>query len=352
MQSTGITKTKVGPGSKRVAFVVPIGSLLKILVCTAAVFGLAVYACVRARSTLWEEQHKLEDARQNAIEFGHDAAVNLLRIGVELEAHLKLEKEWGHNEEMFMERARELEETHRFLIMKTFHSRFDEFSAELNAVLPAVVALRVEEMISKHRGLMFKGLDTQVAKFGIGLDKLNSGYLKTITTEADRASDRLQFIHDLVQEASISAGVGDLHTIGDDLLDFTLKKFFVNAKDKIEDAQKMDLPGKTIEKIIMYLDDFERQNADQVLESVSEMLFPSGKNEGESVHGAPHYKGGSVEAYLEEILYLDHYKKKVWPTIMLEMGKWESMEHSGPQTMEFVNGMVLNNSIPALWLMP
>jgi len=352
MESTGITKTKVGPGSKQVAFVIPVGSLLKIMICTAAVFGLVVYASVHAKRAVWDEQHKLEEARQNAVEFGHDAAVNLLRIGLELEAHLKLEKDWAHNEKMLMERANELEENHRFQISKTFHDHFDVFSRVLKKEIGDSYSEAVKSLVESQRTLIFKAMDNSVAEFGENLKELNTAYVETISEEAIQANDRLEFVHDLVQEASISAGVGNLHTIGDELLDSTLEKFFGKAKDKIEEAQAMNLPTDTLKTINMYLDDFERQNADQVLESVAEMLFPSGKNEGESAHGAPHYKGGSVEAYLEYILYLDYFKTSIWPKIMIEMGLWKSRDHSGPQVMEFINSMVLNNSIPALWLMP
>ena len=81
----GIRKTKVGASGKEMAYLVPIFSMVKILLLTFGCFGLVGYACLQAKAQLWAEHHKLEEARQDALEFGHDAAVNLLRIGMELE---------------------------------------------------------------------------------------------------------------------------------------------------------------------------------------------------------------------------------------------------------------------------
>ena len=60
----------------------------------------------------------------------------------------------------------------------------------------------------------------------------------------------------------------------------------------------------------------------------------------------------SVEAYLEDVLYLDFYKFEVWPKLSATFKDWEENRLSAPDVMQSLNEMIIKNSIPALWLMP
>ena len=110
--------------------------MIKIVAATFVVFGVLLLICIRAKSTMLEAQQKYVMLREEEMRDGHKAATKLLRIGLELEAHLKWEKNWQRSESQFVERITEVEEDLRFKIARSFASNFDAFGEKLRQLLP------------------------------------------------------------------------------------------------------------------------------------------------------------------------------------------------------------------------
>ena len=98
-----------------------------------------------------------------------------------------------------------------------------------------------------------------------------------------------------------------------------------------------------------YLKDFENRNADEVVKDVMRVLFPPGRQEQTSVYGIPTYNGGSVESWMEEILFLDSYNRNTWPLLSEMETQWKGNRRRASDILKELNGMVLKGTIPAVW---
>ena len=114
MPSLGIKRTKYGPGDKKRAYLVDGLTAFYIVIGVLAATAILVFAVVRTKETLWQAQHQLIDDKTAAETFSHQAAVQLLEMSGELEAHLAEEIEWDTQERQYFERVQELEEELRF----------------------------------------------------------------------------------------------------------------------------------------------------------------------------------------------------------------------------------------------
>jgi len=71
---------------------------------------------------------------------------------------------------------------------------------------------------------------------------------------------------------------------------------------------------------------FGLENAKDVQMKVHDMLFPPGKRDQASKYGAPPYKGGSIEAYLDRLLFLHEFRTVLHPQLHATARKWQNHE--------------------------
>ena len=128
-----------------------------------------------------------------------------------------------------------------------------------------------------------------------------------------------------------------------------LREFFSRAKSTYVESAQIDLSEEKRSTLEMYLKDFENRNADEVVKDVMRVLFPPGRQEQTSVYGIPTYNGGSVESWMEEILFLDSYNRNTWPLLSEMETQWKGNRRRASDILKELNGMVLKGTIPAVW---
>ena len=128
-----------------------------------------------------------------------------------------------------------------------------------------------------------------------------------------------------------------------------LKQFFARAKKTYIESAQIDLSEEKRSTLETYLKDFENRNADEIVKDVTRVLFPPGRQEQTSVYGIPTYNGGSVESWMEEIIFLDSYNRNTWPLLSEMETQWKANRRRASDILKELNGMVLKGTIPAVW---
>ena len=128
-----------------------------------------------------------------------------------------------------------------------------------------------------------------------------------------------------------------------------LKQFFARAKKTYIKSAQIDLSEDKRSTLETYLKDFENRNADEIVKDVTRVLFPPGRQEQTSVYGIPTYNGGSVESWMEEIIFLDSYNRNTWPLVREMETQWKANRRRASDILKELNGMVLKGTIPAVW---
>eukprot|EP00939_MAST-03C_sp_MAST-3C-sp1_P000686 g686.t1 len=340
--------------------------MIKIIVATFAVFGILVLFCIRAKSTVWEAQQKYSTLREEEMRDGHKAATKLLQISLELEAHLKWEKDWQRSEGQFVERINEIEEDLRFKMARSFASNFDAFGEKLRHLLRESGegkggAGDFEIVVKEGKDDIQNNLDKLIEEFGDRLHSLGGKYLRMAQNEARKANERLEIVRNIVKAAST---VVKNHYAGDRTnedskddedddapIDDLLRKLFKQAEKRFDRAEASHLRPDALEQIRIFHKDFDTFNAEEILRDLSALIYPSGRRSGQLAGGVEPYEGGSVEAYLEKILALEKYKKETWPRLEKMRAQWVSGLTDTGTVLREASTMVLEGDIPPVWIL-
>lgn len=342
--------TKIGADAKQKGLIVSLKSVLRVGIITCLIFTVLVVFCVQTKRAI-SSQGSRYDA-ENRVKVTH-----LVQIGFQLEAYIKDAQVRSRREVQFMERVNELEEKLRFSATQKFDVAFDYFEAELKSAIGSETfeSEITQKKISHSRGLILKLIDDTIGKFGDELESLNNAFEEESGgTNRDEAQiENLERVRNIVREALSEAGVDSLkyETREQDEVELSemLREFFSRAKSTYVESAQIDLSEEKRSTLEMYLKDFENRNADEVVKDVMRVLFPPGRQEQTSVYGIPTYNGGSVESWMEEILFLDSYNRNTWPLLSEMETQWKGNRRRASDILKELNGMVLKGTIPAVW---
>eukprot|EP00750_Incisomonas_marina_P015489 INCI18334.2.p1 GENE.INCI18334.2~~INCI18334.2.p1 ORF type:complete len:355 (+),score=72.74 INCI18334.2:333-1397(+) len=352
MPSLGIKRTKYGPGDKKKAYLVDGLTAFYIVLAVLVGSAILIYSVVQTKESLWGVQHELMDEKTEAEKFSHKAAVEILQMTGELEAHLAEEIEWDTQERQYFERVQELEEELRFGMIDKVGKLKDEIRIALDgASVPKMMSDKVLGALEPVIKSLSKDTDGAIGKFGDDMETLGQMYLDYIKTETSRDKDRLAVLHQRVAKFSKEAGLPAVNSLSDDELDAKLYKFLKNADSETEIAYAMELPGPVAQIIKHIKDQFELSDVVEVQQQLHDLLFPQGKKDQESKYGAPAYRGGSIEAYLDRLLFLHKYRTELHPQLHATARKWQNHEISSAEFLQFMLGGVEKGIYPAQWLL-
>jgi len=180
--------------------------------------------------------------------------------------------------------------------------------------------------------------------------ELNKVYLTQLQDEAQKNYFGLKTAHKLIKEfAGKSALANDNLPL--DELDAKLNNFFKNVEKKAKRAKSIRVPRNAVDKIETLLHDFDKLSVVEVHKRITNLLFPGGKNEGKPKYGVTKYDGGSIQAYLENILFLQDFKQQLYPALMDKKGLWESRELTSYELLDSILHIVEKGVLPATWLL-
>jgi hypothetical protein len=171
MPSLGISRTKYGPGDKQRAYLVDGTTALYIVVCVVVCSVLLLYSVVNTKESLWDAQHELMDDKTKAERFSHAAAVEILQMTAELEAHLAEEIEWDTQERLYFERVEELEEEMRLKVNRQIANLQKMIMTALQT-LPDAHADVVMNALDPVVKQLSKETDDCIGKFGEDMQTL------------------------------------------------------------------------------------------------------------------------------------------------------------------------------------
>lgn len=350
MPSLGIKKTKYGPGDKQRAYLVDGVTAFYIVVCVSACALLLLYSVGQTKTALWESQHELIDKKNEAEKFSHDAAVQILQMTAELEAHLAEEIEWDEQERQYFERVEELEEEMRFEVNNKVNDLKNMITSALESQ-PASISENVLTALEPVIKMLSTETDTAIGKFGEDMQTLGQMYLDFIKKESSRDKDRLAVLHERISTFSKQYGLGDVNGLSDEELDAKLYKFLKNADGETDIAYGMELPDDVAQTLRRFKEQYEFSNVEQVQQQLHDLLFPQGKGDQASKFGAPAYPGGSVEAYIDRLLFLHKYRTELHPQLHSTARKWQDHKISSAEFLQFMLNGVEKGIYPAQWLL-
>lgn len=354
MPTFGIERTKTGPGSKTRAIIIPDGTCLQIVLGIGVFFVMLMFYVVQVKNSMWAEKHALMDDKLKAENFAHEAATTIMKLTVDLEAHIAHEIEWNRMEQQMVERHTELQENSRININNiVFESlkNLDNFvETEVMNVDQELVA-NVHSVLNQQQDLMNKRMNEEFDEYMKQTHELYQAYLDTIQEETDKNKSGMQAIHKLLTKFAARAGVGRDSETSDHEIDDKLKGFFTKVEKTFSGASELKLPKEVVTKIEQLQKDFKMTAVGDIVKRMNALLFPGGANEGASLYGVKHYTGGSLEAYLENILFLDRFTKKLYPELEKRMEKWEAKELDSFELLDDILRMVESGELPATWLM-
>ena len=183
---------------------------------------------------------------------------------------------------------------------------------------------------------------------------MNKAFEKERESNSRERNDRqrLENVRDLVRNALSEAGVSSSNKNKEETeLSEMLTTFFRHAEDTFAKSSQIELPEDKRVVIETYLKDFETRNAEEVIKDLTRVLFPPGRQEQSSAYGIPIYNGGSVESWMEEILFLDSYIKETWPFLSEMQNQWKANRRRASDILKELNEMILKGGVvPAAWL--
>mgnify|MGYP000568753066 CR=1 FL=1 len=173
MPSLGIKRTKYGPGDKKKAYLVDSFTAFYIVVGVLASAALLFLIVAQTKESLWDAQHELMNDKTEAEKFSHKAAVQILQMTAELEAHLAEEIEWDTEEREYFERVQDLEEKLRTDIGVIV----GRLKSEIIKALDSLPASKSDEILGDLEPVVRQlGKDTDgiIAVFGDKIESLGS----------------------------------------------------------------------------------------------------------------------------------------------------------------------------------
>ena len=362
---SGIRRVKVGASAKETAFLIPLKSLICIFFGSCVFFFVLATICVRLKEAGLGDRRRLSSVRSSHIEKelqnGRNAAMKLLQIGIELEAHLQLEKDYDKNEERFLSQARAFSEDLRGAAgraidreMTRLRERIETLGDDENSQENVLDRSNANAIVNEAHEAMSSAIDRLLETFGNDLSKLGETDLKKARKVTSIATKRIASVRTLVRETS-----DEIATTADEdapnesersELRHVASKFVELANERYDTVRSAHLKSETLRTIEMYRREIELRNAKEVLIDTTKLLFPSGRRELATSHNFAPYEGGSVEAYLENIIYSYKYKTDIWPKIERVAAKWKSGDLDTPTTVRTFAKMALDGEVPATWL--
>jgi len=177
MPSLGIKRTKYGPGDKQRAYLVDSLTAFYIIMCVLVSAAVLVFIAAESKEGLWQAQHELIDGKTEAEKFSHKAAVEILQMTAELEAHLAEEIEWDTQEQQYFERVQELEEELRIKVAKQVFALKEEIKTALKE-LPQVKADAVLTALTPVVQSLSDETDGAIGKFGDSIENLGQMFVE------------------------------------------------------------------------------------------------------------------------------------------------------------------------------
>jgi hypothetical protein len=327
-------------------------------------FSLATSAYAR---TLETSIAASAEARRRVM---HANAIRMLSMGAELESHLAQDVEWERQEQQFAERAQELEEAMRLRVSDAFYQGFKAFSdAAQGAADGPGEKKRIKSTAEEWRKTIFERIDAQIEAYGDEMSDLNQRYMTKTKDEARRSRSRskaigraLRTVAQTAREtmARVDGSPGDAApSQEDDDLGKKIEHFFDRAADfSVAHMKEVWMPKAVEKELRMMRDDFERQSPQQVIERTQALLFPKGLRANDPMHADPTsrygvqpYVGGSVEAYLDQILFGSDFMATEWPALEQMQDDWEAGRLEGIDVLERLIQKVADRKVPPAWLM-
>lgn len=352
----GIKKVKTGAKGTEPALLIDANLWLRMVMCVFLMLGMlagAVYFNRNYANTLLKQVDMVAENRRRAV---HRAAIQMLEMGTELETHLTQEVKWEHIERQLAERQQELEEDMRMKVSKSFYEQYDAMAKALKDA--GTAGEERNKMVAEWRLKIYESMDQAFEKYGNDMETLSKSYVKKASTEAGHDHTRLLKIKGML------AMVGDMakdtlqidgdNDSGDDDLDEVLKRFFDCSDNYAEGHEKeVWMPREVEDELKMLRSDFERQNPAEVIDRVHKLLFPGGKafdEAGESVYGVPKFDGGSIEEYLDTVLFGSDFMLNEYSVLEQTRQDWEAGDIESIDVLQTITAKVANGTVPAEWL--
>lgn len=307
----------------------------------------------QAKVDYWNRKHELMNEKRKAEIYAHDATMTIMGLIVDLEAHIAHEIEWNHMEEQMVERQNELQESSRIAINGIVYDSMQRLGDLIESDMTGVeepVKKKVHTVFEKQQHVMNAKMGAAFDEYTEQTKELNKVYLTQLQDEAQKNYFGLQAAHKLIKEfAGKSALANDNLPL--DQLDAKLSNFFKNVEKKAKRAKSIRVPRNAVDKIEVLLHDFDKLSAVEIHKRITALLFPGGTNEGKPKYGVTKYDGGSIQAYLENILFLQDFKQQLYPALMDKKGRWESREMSSYELLDSILHIVEKGVLPATWLL-
>lgn len=356
MPSLGIERTKTGSGSKTRALIIPECACFQFLGVLTVFFIMLLLYVQQAKIDYWNHKHELMNEKRKAELFAHDASMTIMGLIVDLEAHIAHEIEWNHMEEQLVERQNELQEASRREINQIVYASVQELGKKVEEELSLGVQghndvrTKVHNVFGTEQHTMNAKMSAAFEEYTTQTQNLNKVYLTRIQDEANRNKEGLKAAHKMIKQFAMINGVAK-DGMPQEQLDYKINLFYKNVEKNGKRAKGIKLPKKAVKEIEMLLKDFDKLSVEEVIKRMTKLLFPGGKNEGKPLFGVSKYQGGSLEAYLENVLFLQDFKTQLYPTLLDKKDRWESRELSSYDLLDEILRMVEKSVLPATWLL-
>jgi len=354
MPVLGIERTKTGAGDKTSAWLIADTALLKIITVIGVGFLTLFLYINQVKTEIWTQKHVMMSQKTKAENFAQDAVTQIMRLTVALEGHLAHEVEWERMDNQMVERLKEIQEETRLALegaMNLHLRRLDETVEALVMNVDSNLVASVHDELVHQQEDMRKIMSQKFDDFMDQSNDVTSLYLKILKDDSEHNKAKMKEIHTTVADFAIKAGVRKQHGASEEDMKKKIELFFDHADAEYKQAENMQLPAKIHKQLFELLKNVDKMSHEGVVNTITKTLFPGGANEGASIFGVPHYYGGSVEAYIEKILFWYKYKSTLYPLLLSHKEKWKLSEITSFDMIEQLLEMVEFSHLPATWLL-
>jgi ElaB/YqjD/DUF883 family membrane-anchored ribosome-binding protein len=359
-KALNIKRTKMGQGDKEWAYIITKDKAIKFLMTIVAI-GIVLSYLVFSKEMDFIRQTKLT---HQAAAAEHDSDVSLVSISAELEAHLATEAEWQREEQRIFEREKEMIERMRALLGQELAKLSHEHK---NAVGGHKVLMNVQgpdkeaflKLMIDHQSKTTEVLNKHMDKLSTDVEELAKTYSEKAEAKSKNARDRLHSLHKGLQKVISKVDKAEKdpdwsESEVDAELHMALQHFFQNA-DEFAKKSSIELPEKVEEQVKEFHTRFDMYNADEIVERVNKALQP--EQTGGPLYGAWLFKGGSVEEYLDGLLFAAQFKRTGYPQVVRLKHEWETKQISNVELLNTLMDQIERteekpyNYLPPEWFM-